>query len=421
MTVISKTEMRAKIKTKTMIATVDIGKQAHSGYCRCPDGTDMKPFDFKNTRQGFDTFWETVDDFRRRNGLQDIVFGYESTGGYAEPLVHFLSKKPIYLVQVNPVHTKRFKEVTDNSPNKTDHKDPRVIADLLEIGRFLQVIIPRGAAAELRRLIHGRERCIKRRTMLYNQLQGLVGLLFPEFLEIMKGVHGKAAQAVLDRWPIPQDLQRARLKTVTTMLRKTSRGRIGSQRAQELLSAAGNTVGLEEGRHSLAMEIRAMLKTIAMENELITALETEAGIHLRQIPYSRSMLSIRGIGKITVAGLIGEVGDFRNFNTISQITKLAGLNLFERSSGKFTGQRRISKRGRALMRKLLYFAALNAVRKDGIMHHHYHRHLEKGMLKKKALIAVAKKLLRIMFALVRDHGVYQDTYTRTPSTIQEAA
>ncbi len=70
------------------------------------------------------------------------------------------------------------------------------------------------------------------------------------------------------------------------------------------------------------------------------------------------ILSLKGIGTVTAAGLIGEVGDFSKFATISEVMKLAGLDLYEVSSGKHRGKLRISKRGRPLMRKLLYFAAL---------------------------------------------------------------
>src|SRR3989337_2841348 len=64
--------------------------------------------------------------------------------------------------------------------------------------------------------------------------------------------------------------------------------------------------------------------------------------YLKEIPYSRCMLSIQGIGEVTVAGLIGEVGDFGKYKTIAEITKLAGLDLFEVSSGKHKGESRIS-------------------------------------------------------------------------------
>ncbi len=117
---------------------------------------------------------------------------------------------------------------------------------------------------------------------------------------------------------------------------------------------------------------------------------------------------------MTAAGLIGEVGDFRQFSTISEMMKLAGMDLFEISSGIHRGRRRISKRGRPLLRKLLFFAALNTVRKGGVMHACYQRYLHRGMPKVKALVAIARKLLRIIFALVRDHRQYQ-----IPLTLQE--
>jgi len=131
---------------------------------------------------------------------------------------------------------------------------------------------------------------------------------------------------------------------------------------------------------------------------------------------------MKGVGDITTAGLIGEVGDFSKFNTIGEIEKLAGLDLFEISSGKHTGQRHISKRGRPLMRKLLYFAALNTVRKGGLLHEYYQRCLKRGMVKTKALIAVSRKLLGIIFALVRDHSEYREGYSKTNNSgVKDAA
>lgn len=143
--------------------------------------------------------------------------------------------------------------------------------------------------------------------------------------------------------------------------------------------------------------------------------------YLKQVPYSGSILSLKGIGEVTAAGLIGEVGDFRRFRTISKIMKLAGLDLFEVSSGKHQGKRRISKRGRPLLRKLLYFAALNAVRKGGVMKPRYQQYLDRGMPKIKALIAVARKLLGIIFAVVRDQSVYERDFSRASLQLKEAA
>ena len=169
-------------------------------------------------------------------------------------------------------------------------------------------------------------------------------------------------------------------------------------------------MGINEGQESIVEEIGHLVDKIKRENDFIDRVECQMRVHLEQIPYSRYLLSLPGVGLITVAGLIGEVGDFRQYKTSAEITKLAGLDLFEVSSGKHKGQRHISKRGRPLMRKLLYFAAINAVKSTGTMHRPYTRMVERGMPKTKALVAISRKLLRVMYALARDQSIYMENF-----------
>jgi transposase len=304
------------------------------------------------------------------------------------------------------------KELEGNSPGKTDRKDPKVIADIIGLGHALSVVIPEGAAAELRRLTLARERSIQRRTALYNQLQDLVFILFPEFLQVMKDVKTKTAQYLLRHDPTPQDIVKRGFETLVSILKRVSRGKLGRARAQALYEAAGQSVGLQEGKRGILLEMEEILSGLEACNRFIEKIEEEMVRYLQEIPYSDSLLSVKGIGEVTVSGLIGEVADFRQFHTLREILKLAGLDLFEISSGKHKGNRHISKRGRPLLRKLLYFAAINTIRKGGVMHTCYQRHLETGMPKTKALIAIARKLLGILFALVRDHSQYDEQYSQ---------
>ena len=398
------------INQETLIVTVDISKVTNFGYCRCPNGKDVKPFSFMNNALGFNAFWDIIMKTKKTHDLKDVVFGFEPTGPYGEPLTHFMRKKKVKLVQINPMHTKRVKELEGNSPNKTDQKDPKVIADIIELGHVLTVVLPEGSAAELRRFTHARERAMQRRTAIFNQLQDLVYVIFPEFSQVFKDVKTKSARFILESCPTPEDIVRYKLKNLTTTLRKVSRGRLGEERAKELYAAAKTSVGTREDRQSILFEIKEMLAIIEATEHFVAEIEKEMSRHLEKIPYSRFMLSIKGIGDITVAGLIGEVGDFREYNTISEMLKFSGLDLFEISSGRHKGQRRISKRGRPFMRKLLFFAAINTVRKGGIMHEYYQGCLARGMLKMKALTAVSRKLLGVIFALVRDHSVYIENY-----------
>ena len=398
------------VNNKTLIVTVDISKMTNVGYCRCPDGTGTKPFKFNNNGHGFNYFWNRITQMKNTYSLEAVVFGFESTGPYGEPIIHFMKKRDVKLIQVNPMHTKRVKELQGNSPNKTDEKDPKVIADIIELGHALTVVIPEGPAAELRRLTQARERAMQRRTSLFNQLQDLEFIIFPEFSQVFKNVKTKSATFILEHFPAPQDIAKFKPECLTMVLKKVSRGKLGEERVKKLYEAAETTVGIREGQRSILFEIKEALATIETTESFIAELEKEMSSHLKNIPYSKFLLSIKGIGIITVGGLIGEVGDFRNFNTIAEILKHAGFDLFEISSGIHKGQRHISKRGRSLMRKLLFFVALNVVRKGGIMHEQYQKHLEGGMLKMKALIAISRKMLGIMFALVRDHSNYIENY-----------
>ena len=401
------------VNQETLIVTVDIGKIMNMGYWRTPGGSaEAKAFEFANESRGFNKLWHHISEARRTYNLKDIVVGFESTGSYGVPLLYFLRKKNVKLVQVNPMHTKRLKELQGNSPNKTDKKDPKVIADIIELGHALTVIIPEGSAAELRRLTQARERCMKRRTALLNQLQDLIFIVFPEFLRVMKGVKTKSARYILKNFPTPQNIIEHGVENLSLRLRKTSRGQLGKARAEELNQAAWQSMGIQEGVNSVLFEIRELIGLIEKGERFVVELEKRMSFHLKKIPYSKFILSIKGIGNITAAGLIGEVGDFNKFNTISELHKLAGLDLFEISSGKHQGKRRISKRGRPLLRKLLYFAAVNMIRKGGIFHDWYHKALERGMIKMKALVAISRKLLGLIFALVRNRSLYVFDYSR---------
>lgn len=398
------------VNGKTLLVTIDIGKTTNMGYCRCPGGTEVKPFEFFNHAEGFQRLWGCICKVKTANHLEKVVVGIESTGAYGEPLTHYLSQRGVRVVQVNPLHTKRLKELQGNSPGKTDRKDPKVIADIIELGHALTVIIPEGVAADLRRLTHARERTLQRRTVLYNQLQDLVFILFPEFLQVMKKIKSRTVRYLLQHYPTPQDIVKCGLEVLVSIVRQISCRRLKRERVETLYEAACKSVGIEQGQRSIVFEIQEILSWIETCDRFTGKLEQQMSDLLKQIPYSRSILSIKGIGEVTAAGLIGEVGDFRKFRTLSEILKLAGLDLFEISSGQHQGARHISKRGRSLLRKLLYFAAINTIRQGGVMYETYQRYLQRGMIKGKALVAIARKLLRVLFALVRDHSEYAVNY-----------
>lgn len=405
-----KAKMVKTVREGTLIATVDIGATSNTGYCTTLDGRDIKSFRFDNMKDGFERFWHMIMASKKRFGCDEVLVGYESTGPYAEPLIHYLVNKSVKIVQVNPMHTKKMKEVNDNSPLKTDDKDPRVIADIIRIGRALTIVVPEGDSANLRRLNNARERHVGEQTALLNQLQQLVFLIFPEFKTVLKNMKGKTAQYILNRYTTPEMIGALSKEVLGEEMRKRSMGKFGIKDAESLIVLARETVGIKEGLIGLFMDIRHILTQLDAEVRFISEIESEMGSTLERIPCSTKLLSIKGLGTVSVAGLIGEVGDFSKFSTQSEIMKLAGLDLYEISSGRRKGQRRISKRGRSLLRKILFYAAIQMIRKNGIMYDYYTRLTGRGMERMRALIAVSRKLLRIIHAILRDDRDYVGGY-----------
>jgi transposase len=211
---------------------------------------------------------------KNRFACGEVVVGYESTGPYAEPLVHYLRSKPVKIVQVNPMHTKRMKEVNDNSPLKTDYKDPRVIADIIRLGHALTVVVPEGDAAYLRRLNNAREH-IRERNALLNQLQQLVFLIFPEFETVIKDIKIKTARYILRSYTTPQSMGVLNKETLGEEMRKTSMGKFGIKDAEALIGLAQGTVGIKEGITGLDLDVKHILIQLETIESFIAEIESK--------------------------------------------------------------------------------------------------------------------------------------------------
>lgn len=236
----------------------------------------------------------------------------------------------------------------------------------------------------------------------------------------MKDIKCRTPLYLLKKYPTPDAISVLDKKLLGEEMRKRSRGKFKEQHADMLISLAKNTIGIREGILGLSMDIQHILVQLEMLKNLISEIESEMEITLGRITYSSKLLFIKGLGVVSVAGIIGEIGDFKKFKTRSEIMKLAGLDLYEISSGKMKGQRRISKRGRSLLRKILYYTAIQTIRKNGIMYDYYTRLTSRGMKRMVALVAVSRKLLGIIYAIVRDDSEYSINFKKK-QVIKKAA
>lgn len=128
--------------------------------------------------------------------------------------------------------------------------------------------------------------------------------------------------------------------------------------------------------------------------------------------YNRT-ISIKGIGKKTSQAVIAYLGNLENFNSYKQVSAFIGINPKIENSGSSLNKRKgLGKQGNKLLRTLFYMSALGAIKSNRKCKQLYIRLLQKGKAKMSALIAVANKLIKQLFAIVKNNRTYSDDYVR---------
>ena len=194
------------------------------------------------------------------------------------------------------------------------------------------------------------------------------------------------------------------------MLRRWSRGRLREERAQALLAAADQSVGVDAGLESRTWVLRRAVRGLTSLEHEIRAVEVRMADWLERIPFAACLLSMPGVGVVTTATLLGECGDLGDYPSARELLKFCGLNLVSSSSGQHQGRNRISKRGSRSARHQLYLLAGRLARWDGAWREDYDRLRGRGAEKKEALVALSRKAVRVLFALARDRSLFAGCY-----------
>ncbi len=129
-------------------------------------------------------------------------------------------------------------------------------------------------------------------------------------------------------------------------------------------------------------------------------------------PDYESLRSLPGIGPVLALTILAEGGDLRRFSHHRQFLKYCGLDLAKSQSGQCRGQEKLSKRGNARLRFAFWFAATIAVRmRESSFRQKYERYMQPDPLdadrKRKALTAVAAKMARVAYSLVKHQTTYR--------------
>jgi transposase len=402
----SKANRGEVIKPEVLVVGIDVAKRFHVATIRLPDGSKKKAFSFSNDRSGFDKLLARAESVRVGTGSSGIVFAIESSGHYGHALMHFLTWGGYSVVGINPAHTKRAKELEDNSPEKNDSKDSRIISDLAAHGRGRAVMIPRGVYADLRRLGKHRERLSVERTRIMNRYKGLVDLVFPELNIILRDVGCASIRRLMLEYPSAAEVAQLGLEELASRVWRWSMGHIRGEQCHRIHAAAKESVGIKDGLDAVRLEMRQTLEALKVVEGRIREVEAAQEQALLRVSYAGWLLSIPHLGVVTVATILGETGHLPHYRNADAVIKLAGFNLYTKSSGTFKGKTRITRRGRPLLRRYLYLAALR-LSKPGSPLAEFHDRLLPSKAKTQIAVAACRKLVRVMVAVVRDGVNYE--------------
>ncbi len=366
---------------------------------------------FKNNRGGFETILARVREICKKENFSKVVVGMEPTGHYWKAFANWLEKQDgIKVVLVNPYATKQAKELDDNSQTKSDKKDALTIAKLVKDGRYFELYMPHDVYAELRGLSTTRTGLNKRRNALKNTITAVMDEFFPEYAEVFKcPLSGKASRHILKNCPFPKFILELGEDGVTEEIKKAVKKTVGRKKAVQLVKAAKESIGVDYGEEAAKLKLRLMPEELELLEKQGQELERQMADALHKTDYAKFLLSIKGIGVVTLAACLGELGDPARFEDPRQMSRMAGYNLVEDSSGKNKSGTKISKRGRKNLRSVLYQMALTMVATNDEMKqlYRYLKTREKAPLRKmQALVVISKKILALIHALAKKKENY---------------
>ena len=400
------------ITEKTLVIGIDVGSETHFARAFNWRGYEFsrKPLEFGNTEEGFETLRTWIMELKEKHGMDKVIPGMEPTGHYWFNLGKFLQDEGMRPVHVNPHHVKKSKEMDDNDPSKNDRKDPRVIAGLVNEGRYFYPYIPDGIYAEIRALSGLQVLARSEITRLKNRIARWFSIYFPNYKDVYGNVGAVSGLMVLKEAPLPEDIVKLGVDGVNRIWRDAKLRGVGLKRARTLVTAAEHSVGSREAQEAARIELRILLadyeRYTAREKELMALIEEKIG----EVPYVDKLLEIRGIGLKTVIGFVAEVGDIKRFDDPKQLQKLAGYAIVRSQSGKHKGESHISYRGRKRLRYVLYEAAVSVVSHSPEFRsiHRYYTTRDRNPLKKmQSLIAVACKLIRVFYLILQTGATYK--------------
>lgn len=336
-----------------------------------------------------------------------LTIGIDVMGGMATLLTAMLLAEDLRCVHVPGLAVNRARRGTRGGENKSDPRDAKVIAEQVMLREDLRAVeLPDEATVELRLLVGHRGNLVKEATMRINQLRDLLCGIHPG-LEKVTDPTNKSSLILLAHYVTPDEIRRTGTTRISAYLRK--RG-VTRPTAETLADAAVTTARAQRtavtGERRTAMLIKELAEELLAAKARLKTVEGEISELVDVHPDGALVSSLPGMGAILTAEFIALVDGIARFASGDALAAAAGLAPVLSQSGKIRYSRSATGGDKALKR-VFYQSAFCAIQRDPTSRAYYDRKRNEGKRHHQALIALARRRVNVIYAILRDRHPYK--------------
>jgi transposase len=382
-------------------AGVDAGKEFHWVHVLDASGTELLSRKVENDEADL---WTLIDE--TLSLAEDVIWAVDQPGGSAALLLALLWEQNQRVLYISGLTVDRSRNAY-RGESKTDARDAHVIADQARMRPDLgELEAGEQQIAELQLLLARRRDLITDQSRTITRLRGMLLSLFPA-LERALDLNSKGPLTLLTHYQSPAQLRRAGHKRVAAYLK--NRGVKGSNKVADKALAAAKAQSVTLPAQEVASRIVAELANddVLGFKERIESIDEEIGQRFFARPEARILTSLPGMGPILGAEFLVAVGDIRAFESADRLAAYAGLVPAARDSGKRVGNNKRMRGGNKTLKRVFYQSAFASLRSAPESRVFYERKRAEGKRHTQALIALARRRVNVVWAMLRDGTAFE--------------
>lgn len=384
---------------------IDIAKNNHVASLLDDNAKPLfKAFSFTNTINGANSLLEKLSAFI--SSPTDVEIGMESTGHYWLSVYSFLIERGYIVHVVNPIQTDGWRKGTEIRKRKTDIIDSVLIAELIRYGDFVETSLADEDTMSLRNLARFRNYLISSISDLKRKVICVLDQVFPEYQTVFSDIFGKTSKELLSHFQNTDDFENITAEQLNAVLENVTLKGFLKNKITHISELAANSFGLKFCLDSFSLQLKLLIEQIRFIEAQVSDVEAEINVILDKI--NSPITTIPGIGSVTAAVILGEIGDISRFSNASKLAAYAGIDVSVNQSGEYqSSSGKMSKRGSPYLRKALFSIAMVAAFHDPVFSAFYQKKRSEGKHHLTAIGAVARKLCNTIFAVLKHNTPYK--------------